>query len=163
MKEKTLHLTRAALIAALYVILTFLAQLFGLASGAVQFRLSEALTVMPLFYKEAVPGLYVGCILANLLTGCAPWDIFFGSLATLIGALGTYYIGRRKPLLGPVFPIVSNMLIVPPVLQYVYGAEDSYWVLMMTVGIGEVVCCGILGLGLYKALKTYVPRIGDEG
>ena len=63
MKERTLHLTRAALIAALYVVLTFLSQIFGLASGVIQFRLSEALTVMPLFYKEAVPGLWIGCIL----------------------------------------------------------------------------------------------------
>lgn len=153
MKEKTLHLTRAALIAALYVILTFLAQIFGLASGAIQFRLSEALTCMPLFYKEAIPGLWIGCILANLLTGCAMWDIVFGSVATLLGALGTYYIGRKKPALGPVFPIASNMLIVPAVLQQVYGSADSYWFLMVTVGIGEVVCCGLLGMLLYKAYK----------
>lgn len=151
MKEKTLHLTRAALIAALYVILTFLAQIFGLASGAIQFRLSEALTCMPLFYKEAIPGLWIGCILANLLTGCAMWDIVFGSVATLLGALGTYYIGRKKPALGPVFPIASNMLIVPAVLQQVYGSADSYWFLMVTVGIGEIVCCGLLGMLLYKA------------
>ena len=153
MKEKTLHLTRAALIAALYVILTFLAQIFGLASGAIQFRLSEALTCMPLFYKEAIPGLWIGCILADLLTGCAMWDIVFGSVATLLGALGTYYIGRKKPALGPVFPIASNMLIVPAVLQQVYGSADSYWFLMVTVGIGEIVCCGLLGMLLYKAYK----------
>lgn len=153
MKEKTLHLTRAALIAALYVILTFLAQIFGLASGAIQFRLSEALTCMPLFYKEAIPGLWIGCILANLLTGCAMWDIVFGSVATLLGALGTYYIGRKKPVMGPVFPIASNMLIVPAVLQQVYGSADSYWFLMVTVGIGEIVCCGLLGMLLYKAYK----------
>ena len=153
MKNKTLQLTRAALIAALYVILTFLAQIFGLASGAIQFRLSEALTCMPLFYKEAIPGLWIGCILANLLTGCAMWDIVFGSVATLLGALGTYYIGRKKPALGPVFPIASNMLIVPAVLQQVYGSADSYWFLMVTVGIGEIVCCGLLGMLLYKAYK----------
>ena len=125
MKERTLHLTRAALIAALYVVLTFLSQIFGLASGVIQFRLSEALTVMPLFYKEAVPGLWIGCILANILTGCAFWDVVFGSVATLLGALGTYYIGRKKPALGPVFPILTNVLIVPAVLQYVYGVKDS--------------------------------------
>ena len=153
MKEKTLHLTRAGLIAALYFILTFLAQIFGLASGAIQFRLSEALTCMPLFYKEAIPGLWIGCILANLLTGCAMWDIVFGSVATLLGALGTYYIGRKKPVMGPVFPIASNMLIVPAVLQQVYGSADSYWFLMVTVGIGEIVCCGLLGMLLYKAYK----------
>ena len=153
MKEKTLQLTRAALIAALYVILTFLSQLFGLASGAIQFRLSEALTCMPLFYKEAIPGLWVGCVLANLLTGCAMWDVVFGSLATFLGAVGTYYIGRKKPALGPIFPIAANMLIVPAVLQHVYGAPESYWYLMITVGIGEIACCGVLGFILYKAYK----------
>lgn len=153
MKEKTLYLTRAALIAAFYVVLTFVSQFFGLASGVIQFRLSEALTCMPLFYKEAVPGLAVGCVLANLLSGCALWDIVFGSLATFLGAVGTYYIGRKKPVMGPVFPIISNMIIVPLVLQNVYGATDSYWFLMLTVGAGEIVCCGILGMALYKAYK----------
>ena len=153
MKERTLHLTRAALIAALYVVLTFLSQIFGLASGVIQFRLSEALTVMPLFYKEAVPGLWIGCILANILTGCAFWDVVFGSVATLLGALGTYYIGRKKPALGPVFPILTNVLIVPAVLQYVYGVKDSYWFLMITVGVGEIVFCGLMGWALYKVYK----------
>lgn len=156
MKERTLHLTRAALIAALYVILTFISQIFGLASGVIQFRLSEALTCMPLFYREAIPGLWIGCVLANLLTGCAVWDIVFGSAATLLGAVGTWYIGRKKPLLGPVFPILSNMLIVPLVLRYVYGAEGSYWFLMVTVGAGEIVCCGILGMLLYKSYKKAI-------
>ncbi len=156
MTEKTLRLTRAALIAALYVILTFISQIFGLASGVIQFRLSEALTCMPLFYREAIPGLWIGCVLANLLTGCAVWDIVFGSAATLLGAVGTWYIGRKKPLLGPVFPILSNMLIVPLVLRYVYGAEGSYWFLMVTVGAGEIVCCGILGMLLYKSYKKAI-------
>ena len=149
-------MTRAALIAALYVILTFISQIFGLASGVVQFRLSEALTCMPLFYREAIPGLWIGCVLANLLTGCAVWDIVFGSAATLLGAVGTWYIGRKKPLLGPLFPILSNMLIVPLVLRYVYGAEGSYWFLMVTVGAGEIVCCGILGMLLYKSYKKAI-------
>ena len=149
-------MTRAALIAALYVILTFVSQIFGLASGVIQFRLSEALTCMPLFYREAIPGLWIGCVLANLLTGCAVWDIVFGSAATLLGAVGTWYIGRKKPLLGPVFPILSNMLIVPLVLRYVYGAEGSYWFLMVTVGAGEIVCCGILGMLLYKSYKKAI-------
>ena len=153
MKEKTLQLTRAALIAALYVILTFLSQLFGLASGIIQFRLSEGLTSMPLLYKEAIYGLWIGCFIANLLTGCALWDVIFGSLATLLGALGTYYVGRKKPSLGCIFPILSNMFIVPAVLQAVYGAEESYWFLMTTVGIGEIVCCALLGYSLYRVFK----------
>jgi uncharacterized membrane protein len=159
MKQKTANLTRAALIAALYVVLTFVSQTVGLANGVIQFRLSESLTIMPVFFKEAISGLCIGCILANILTGCALWDIVFGSLATLIGALGTYYIGRKKPLLAPVFPILSNVIIVPFILQYVYGIKDSYWFLATTVGIGEFVCCALLGLGLYKALKKIYNRI----
>ena len=154
MKRNTLTLTRAALIAALYVILTFVAQMFGLSSGVIQIRLSETLTVLPLLYKEAIPGLWIGCIIANILTGCAPWDVVFGSVATLIGAIGTYYIGRKKPILGPVFPIISNMVIVPLVLQAVYGVKESFVFLAVTVGIGEVICCGLLGWQLYKALKN---------
>ena len=154
MQKKTLHLTRAALIAALYVILTFVSQMFGLASGMIQIRLSELLTVMPLLFKEAIPGLWIGCIIANILTGCALWDIVFGSLATLIGAVGTYYIGRKKPILGPVFPILSNMIIVPLVLQAVYGLKESFFFLAITVGIGEFICCGLLGWQLYKAMKN---------
>ena len=154
MKNKTLDLTWAALIAALYVVLTLIANMLGLASGAIQIRLSEALTILPLFTWAAVPGLTIGCVLANLLTGCALWDIIFGSVATLIGALGTYAIGRKKPALGPVFPILSNALIVPLVLQKVYGLEQGYIYLLITVGIGEIISCGVLGWFLYKGLKN---------
>lgn len=140
------QLTYAALIAALYVILTMLSRLFGLDSGPVQLRLSEMLTVLPYFTPAAVPGLFVGCLLSNLLCGCAPWDVVFGSLATLLGALGTYALRRLPPFLSPLPPVLSNMLIVPWVLQAVYGAEQSYWFLMVTVGAGELLACGICGL-----------------
>ncbi len=153
MKQRTLYLTRAALIAALYVVLTLLSQIFGLASGVIQFRLSEALTVMPLLYKEAIAGLCIGCVLANVMTGCALWDVIFGTVATLLGALGTYYVGRKKPILGPVFPILSNMFIVPFILQFVYGTKQAYPILLIGVGIGEIVCAGFLGWYVYKALK----------
>ena len=146
-------LTSAGLIAALYVLLTFLANLFGLASGVIQFRLSEMLTILPVFTGAAVPGLAIGCLLANILTGCALWDIVFGTFATLLGALGTYFVGRKIPALGPVFPIAANAIIVPFVLQRVYGVTDGYWFLFATVGIGEVVCCGVMGWILYQALK----------
>ena len=139
-------------IAALYVVLTFVAQAFGLASGAIQVRLSEALTILPCFTAAAVPGLTVGCVLANLLTGCAMWDVVFGSLATLIGAVGTRLL-REKPLLAWIPPVLSNAVIVPIVLQKVYGVPDAFWYLMLTVGAGEVIACGILGLLLYKALS----------
>ena len=145
-------LTIGGAIAALYVVLTLVANAFGLASGAIQVRLSEALTILPCFTAAAVPGLTVGCILANIITGCALWDVVFGSLATLIGAVGTYLL-RKKPLLAWIPPVLSNAIIVPIVLQKVYGVPDSFWYLMLTVGAGEVIACGILGLLLYKALE----------
>ena len=153
MKSRTIDLTRAALIAALYVVLTIIANIAGLASGPIQIRLSEALTILPVFTIVAIPGLTIGCIVANVMTGCALWDVIFGSMATLLGAIGTYCFARKKPVIGPVFPIICNAIIVPFVLQYVYNFEGSYWYFFATVGIGEIISCGILGLILYKALK----------
>lgn len=156
MKEKKFDLrdlTMAGLIAALYVLLTLFAQMLGIASGVIQIRISEALTILPVFTAAAVPGLTIGCLLANFMTGCAAWDVLFGTLATFLGAVGTRVIGRRVPVLGPVFPILANCLIVPPVLMYVYGVEEAWWFLIITVGIGEILSCGVLGWILYKALK----------
>ena len=148
-----LDLTQGAMIAALYVVLTFIANLAGLASGVIQVRLSEALTILPVFTAAAVPGLAVGCVLANLLTGCAIWDVVFGSLATLIGAVGTRLLRGQSPVLAVLPPILSN-IIIPLVLQRVYGVEDAYWYLAMTVGAGEIISCGVLGLLLYRSLKN---------
>lgn len=148
-----LDLTQGAMIAALYVVLTFIANLAGLASGVIQLRLSEALTILPIFTVAAVPGLAVGCVLANLLTGCAVWDVVFGSLATLIGAIGTRLLRKKSPVLAVLPPILANAIIVPLVLQRVYGVSDAYWYLAMTVGAGEIISCGILGLLLYSSLK----------
>lgn len=153
MKNNTLYLTQASLIAALYVMLTIISNFAGLASGVIQLRLSEMLTIIPVFTPAAIPGLAVGCAVANLATGCALWDVAFGTLATTLGALGTYYIGRKYPYAGPAFPIAANALIVPKVLQVVYGAEGTYWYFMLTVGIGEILSCGVLGIILYRVLK----------
>ena len=147
-------------IAALYVVLTLIANAFGLASGAIQVRISEALTILPVFTTSAIPGLTVGCVLANLITGCAPWDVVFGSLATLLGAVGTWLL-RKKPLLAWLPLVISNMAIIPIVLQKVYGVPDAWWYLVLTVGAGEVIACGILGLLLYKALEK-VPRLFED-
>ena len=154
-RNQTKELALSGMIAALYVVLTWLANAMGLASGAVQVRFSEALTILPVFFTAAVPGLTVGCILANLLTGCALWDVVFGSLATLIGAAGTRML-RNKPLLAWIPPVLSNMLIVPIVLMKVYGAPESWFYLVLTVGAGEVISCGVLGLLLYHGLKKVV-------
>ena len=149
-----LDLTQGAMIAALYVVLTFIANLAGLASGVIQVRLSEALTILPVLTAAAVPGLAVGCVLANLLTGCAIWDVVFGSLATLIGAVGTRLLRKKSPVLAVLPPILANAIIVPLVLQRVYGVSDAYWYLAMTVGAGEIISCGVLGLLLYRSLKN---------
>lgn len=141
----------AAMIAALYVVLTFIANAFGLANRDIQVRFSEALTILPYFTSAAIPGLTIGCLLSNFLTGCAPLDIIFGTLATLIGACGTYAL-RRFKWLAPVPPIVSNTIIVPWVLRFAYDIPSAIPYLMLTVGAGEVISCGILGMILLFSL-----------
>ena len=155
--SKALMVATGGVIAAMYVVLTVIANALGLASGAIQVRFSEALTILPVFTPAAIPGLTIGCVLANLITGCAPWDVVFGSLATLIGALGTWLL-RKKPMLAWIPPVLSNVAIVPIVLQKVYGVPDAWWYLALTVGAGEVISCGILGLLLYHGAKK-IPQL----
>ena len=151
MKKNVLYLTQAAIIAALYVVLTIVAGAINLANGAIQLRFSEALTILPLFTPAAIPGLFIGCLISNLLTGCVIVDVIFGSLATLIGAFGT--LGLKKlPYLAPICPVIANGLIVPYVLRYAYSIKDAYLYLVITVGIGEILSCFVLGLMLYKVL-----------
>ncbi len=155
--KTVLSLSYAAMTAALYVLFTYLAQMLGIASGAIQVRISEALTILPALLPggggiAAIFGLFTGCMLSNLLTGCAFWDIIFGSLATLLGAIGTYFL-RKHPALIWIPPVIANIVIVPQVLIYVYGDESALGFLMFTVGIGEVLSCGMLGMLLYTALK----------
>ena len=152
MKNRVRFITHSAIIAALYVILTGLSAVLHLASGPIQIRLSEALTILPVFPPAAIPGLFIGCILANFLTGSLVWDIVFGSLATLIGAVCTFFLRKKSKYLAVLPPILSNMVIVPFVLQYVYGEEQMYWFLMLTVGIGEILSAGVCGLILHKTL-----------
>ena len=150
MKSKKLVFICQAVIAALYVVLTYVFSAF--ASGVIQVRVSEALTILPAFTPAAIPGLVIGCLLSNTLTGCVLLDIIFGSVATLIGALGSYAL-RRHTWLVPIPPIVSNMIIVPFVLRYAYGATDAFPFMIATVGAGEIISCYLLGMLLYGALK----------
>ena len=157
-KKITLYTTRGALIGALYVVLTLVSAAVGLSSGVIQFRISEALCILPIFMPEAIPGLFVGCIISNLIAGGVIWDIIFGSLATLIGALGARLLRNLPKKLAWIaaFPtVLSNAIIVPFVLMYAYGAPDSYFYLMLTVGIGELVCALGLGYLLYLTVKKY--------
>ena len=151
MKITTKNITYSAIIASLYVVLTYISGLFGLSSGAIQIRISEALTVLPYFTPTAIPGLFAGCILANLLTGSTAIDIIFGSLATLLGALGTFFLRKKSKYLAPRPPIIANMIIIPLVLVYI-GVKAPIWYLSLTVGIGEFICCALLGIILLNAL-----------
>lgn len=157
--KRIMYITQSAMIAAIYVVFTVFIASFNLASGAIQIRISEAMTVLPAFTNAAVPGLFAGCLLANLITGCAPMDVIFGSIATLIGALGTYALREKHRFLASVPPIIANTLIVPFVLRYVYNIPGSIPFFMLTVGAGEVVSCGILGQILYHALSPLKERL----
>ncbi len=158
MNRNLRFLCRGALVAALYVVLTWLCALVGLDKGVIQLRLSEALCVLPAFTGAAVPGLFVGCLLANLLTGSALPDVVFGSLATLIGALGAYLLRRRKWLV-PLPTVLANALIIPFVLRFAYGAEGTIPYFMLTVGAGEVISAYICGMLLYAALSRQKAQL----
>lgn len=156
MKKNTRWLTECAVIAALYVVLTYLSSLLGISSGVIQCRLSEALTALAIFTPSAVYGLSIGCFLSNFLIGSPLFDVIFGSLATLIGVYFTFKM-RKKPILALTPPIISNAIIIPLVLRYGYGLQDSIWFFAVTVAIGEFISCGILGSMLYAILlKTNI-------
>ena len=157
MKNKnTTFLVQAAAIAAVYVVLTLV--FAPISYGEIQVRISEALTVLPFFTPAAVPGLFIGCLIANILGGAILPDIIFGSLATLLGAVFSYLL-RSNRFLVPIPPIVANVLIVPFVLRYGYGVNLPIPFMMMTVGIGEIISCAVLGLILLNALERYAGRI----
>ncbi len=154
MKNKNItFLTQAAMIAAIYVVLTYVFAPFSF--GEIQIRIAEALTILPVFTPAAVPGLFIGCLIGNILGGAILPDIIFGSLATLIGAFFTYTLREKNFFLAPVPPVTANTIIVPFVLRFGYGAALPIPLMMLTVGIGEILSCGVLGLTVYYALRKY--------
>ena len=151
--KKVLFAVQAAMIAALYVVLTYITNLLGLASGTIQVRFSEALCILP--------GLFIGCLISNLITGGIIWDIIFGSIATLLGALGTYFL-RKKKFVYTLPPVIANIIIVPLVLRYGYGFTTIYKGVdisllfnAVTVGIGEIISICVLGSLLKGILSKY--------
>ena len=140
-----------AAIAAIYIILFMLFEPIG--SGVIQFRISELLCVMPYFTPAAIPGLFIG--------GGVPMDIIGGSLATLIGAVGSYLLRKNRYLVS-VPPIVSNMLIIPWVLKYGYGSDAMIWFSTITIGIGEFLAIGVLGQILLGVLEKYKGVLFDS-
>ena len=161
--SNTTFITQAAMIAALYVALCMV--FAPISYGEVQLRVAEALTILPVFTPAAIPGLAIGCFIANLTGGGILPDMIFGTAATLIGAVGTWKLRNASPFLAPVPPIVANALIIPFVLYYGYGVPLPIPFMMLTVGAGEVLGCGILGLALLFALKKahIMPAPAGQG
>ena len=153
-KKHVRFLCEAALIAAIYVILTYFCAAVGMSSGAIQLRFSEALCIFGLFTPAALPGVALGCFMANLLTGCALWDIVFGSLASLIGMVGVIAL-KKLPYLALAPYAIANMVIVPFVVKLVYAAPEALPLIFLTVGIGEIISVFGFGIPLYLVLKKH--------
>ncbi len=152
-KKSVLFVTQAAVIAALYVVLTHLSNLVGLASGVIQVRISEALCMLSFFTPAAIPGMTIGCFLANLTTGCVWTDILFGTLASFLGALGGWLLRKISVWLVPIPTVLANALIVPFVLIHAYHVEDAWWFCFLTVGAGELIAAYLLGMVFYFAVR----------
>ena len=153
MQSKIKFLTAAGLIAAMYTVLCLVFS--PISYGAVQVRIAEALCVLPYFTPAAVPGLTVGCFLANLLCGMTNvMDIIFGTFATLLGALLARAV-RKYKFLVPVPSILANTIILPFVFRFAYGEAQPLLLMMGFVGIGEILSCGVLGLGLLFVLSKF--------
>ena len=155
--KNVLFMTHAAMIAAIYVVLTYVFAPFSF--GEVQIRIAEALTILPVFTPAAIPGLFIGCLVGNILGGAILPDIIFGSIATLIGAIFTYLLRDKNKVLAVLPPIISNTIIVPFVLKLGYGVNLPIPFMMCTVGIGEIISCAVLGMVLYFALKKYAKTL----
>ncbi len=155
--QKVLFLTQSAMIAAIYVVLTIIFQPFSF--GDMQVRIAEALTILPAFTPAAIPGLFIGCLIANLLGGAILPDVIIGSFATLLGALLTYTLRKQSKYLTPIPPIIFNSILMPFVLRYAYGLNLPIWYFVLTIGAGEILSCGILGMILYTALQKNQYKI----
>lgn len=164
-KFTTRDLTLAALVAALYAVLGYFGDIFGLTFGAVQVRFAEALTVLPFLFPATAPGLAIGCLITNLLSPYGPVDIIFGTLATAIAAWLTMKMPRWY--LAAIPPIVVNMIILPPMWAWskVGAFNSAFWAACgfnaVTFAVGEILACCVLGTILLKVLPriTYLKRM----
>lgn len=156
--KKTLNanfIVRGAMIASIYVVLTYFANMLGLASYAIQLRFSEMLNALCLIFPEAIWGVSLGCFISNLLTGCIMVDVLFGTLATIIGAVLVYLL-RSKKHIALLMPVISNTLIIPFILKYAYSLGESVPYFALTIFIGEFLSVYVMGLGLIKVIKKRV-------
>lgn len=156
MNNKTRYIVQAGIIAAIYVVMV---QVLGFMSfGPIQFRLAEALTILPFFTPAAIPGVFIGCLFANFLGGSVVLDVVFGSLTTLIAALLSYKLRKSKWMV-PVPPILLNALVVPFILKIGYGVPDGVPFMMVTIFVGQFIAVGIVGMILLHALMPVKDRI----
>ena len=150
--DMTKKIAQAAIIAAAYAALTI--AIMPLSYGVMQFRVSEALTILPMFSAAAIPGLFVGCLVANLLSPVGLIDVVIGSLATLIAAVCTYKLRDHK-FLTPLPPVIANAFMVGGELYYVYGVKFSLIACILWVGLGEALACYGLGYPLSRILNKH--------
>lgn len=160
----TRQIATAGIIAAVYAVMSLCSSVFGIAYGPIQCRFSEALTVLPFFLPEAIPGLFVGCLVTNLMSTVGPLDLIFGSLATLLAALWT----RRMPnkWLAPLPPVICNAAIIGAMIAwYEVGFTEAFFGMFafnaLTVGIGEAIACYVLGLLLLQVLSR-TPALRNQ-
>ncbi len=163
-KTVTKLVARAGVIAALYFVLTM--AVLPVASGAIQFRVSEALTLLPLLFPEAIPALFAGCILANLVSGCVVYDVIFGSVVTLLAACLTYAAGRvfkktwLKIAVGGIFPVLLNAFLLPLIWLFCYESlEYAYMIQVLFLIAGQGVSVYLLG----TFLMLPVMRMREKG
>lgn len=156
-------LAQGAIIAAVYALLTIF--LAPISSGLIQCRVSEAMSVLPYFTFSAVPGLFIGCLIANLLVGAPIYDVIFGSLATLLAAYITYAMRKHvSKYLAPLPSVVVNALVVGWLLTYVYEVGVDYWIAVGYVAIGQAIACFALGIPLMRLLERFRDKLfGSSG
>lgn len=165
MKKSIHHLTTGALIAAFYAALTYVSSFFNLAYGPIQFRLSEALTILPVFTPAAIPGLTIGCILGNLNSPYGLLDICLGTAATLLAAFCAHWLRHTHikglPVAAAFMPVLFNAVIVGA--EIALTTEGGTWLVFLysflTVGLGELVVCMGLGLPLYIIVRKYQHKL----
>lgn len=169
-KFSTKKAARAGIVAGLYVLLSL--SFFTISSGPVQMRVSEGLTLLPLLFPETIPAVFVGCALSNLITGCAPLDIVFGSLITLVAAILTFLTGKAirnnvlKIAVGGIFPIVLNAVFLPLIWYFCYGELEFLYIIQVLILLaGQSAAVYVFGsifyFTIYK-LKNKVEFLGDE-
>ncbi len=163
MSITTKRIARAGVIGALYVMLSLLT--FAFSSGTIQLRLAEGLCLLPLFFVEAIPALFVGCFLTNVIAGCAIIEAVFGALITLLCCVMTYIVGKfikiewLKLLLGGVFPVLLNAFLLPLLWYWCYGQMQFLYIAQVGIlCLSQGLAVYGVGVPLYFAIKKLLEK-----